>query len=533
MCASDDVLAGIRNLASAVFHLKSHEVSQTRKSGSFPSIVSDEGYRRLFRVACERAILLAETITIDVDLKSPFSKYGLSCSVENGGPSAYIDKSGNISSSILFLYKNYITNYLFQLDALQPISLNFRINDSEILCASLDSDQDTLRHSISLCLFDAMHATSGDSSPIFNSTIKLFSSIYFTVCHEIAHFVSGHFAVVSKADSEYSIYQRDQEKFLNDHIDESIRSWAREFSSDMYGIHRCMLAARILAHALKNERAYVEMLCGGIAVIANLSRGLFDVYKTHPSAFSRFIASLSATLNSISPVNNASSGFRPSYIPWPIEYDKHGYALLGSEAWVVLSLTYDRSIIGLSLLNNSDLVDHLGIDEKRSIIACAGLWRIGYGLDLGDADLISGNNNFSNVLRRSIAEFSSGMVDLCLDFNMKYAMGFPKGLIGMVRFADCAEYCRQILKCEGRDFLRESSSGVDVAQIIEEAFLRQYVVDPAYQSLDAIFSNIYSAVNGERAEGLGLSKQEEIDSMKRIADIAIEVAEEAREKGWR
>lgn len=523
MYAQEIVAEKVRECIELVQQLKSFEEDYCAKTGSFPNFVLNEEYRSIFQATCIANALLVQKITADTDLTLPFEKYGLQVLIDNSGPAACVSSEGVIRINLQFFYKLYLAEVLSFFPDIMASSQRYEVFSKDILVNTVGLSEDIVEKASYLLKLESALASTDENVQrvVF---FRFFGIVNFLICHELSHFVCGHCGVIRDADMYYSVSNEQIELKPPEWSTEVARSWAREFCCDMYATTRGMLNSRTLSHVLEDDRPYEHVMNGGTVVIANLSHGIFEVYKNHPSAFSRLIAHLAAIVNCVSPVSNAVTGFRPSYIPWKIDYGEDGYGVLDKRAWILLSETYDTAIYSLSVLNDRDLSSLSQDSMKKSINLCASMWRIGFGNRKEDIEENFDNPFINSLISGACFEFYSGMHDLCTVYNGFYASEFPIGLNGGLTFDDCRNYCEVVLGCEGKDFLTKELSGSQrLVDALEKAYLSTYVVDPAYQALDSIFSNIQAMSEPDRVRVEGLTRQEEFERLSTFADTLVKL----------
>lgn len=521
MFAKNDIWDFIKSVSNKIGELKFYESKTVGTTGAFPNIITDKFYQRIFSELCDEFLYLSQSINVDIDGKSPFKKYNVELSADFGGSDAAISIDRGIEINYLFLYKMYLMEPFFFYKVREIPNCDSDPARLKLLSMSLGVDESAIRKAIYIINHESVKFFEDEKSR-WSFAFRFFGIVNFIVCHELAHLVCGHFSLSNEIDTNHKMSNPDDPFDLKNWTIENSRSWAREFCCDMYASTRGMLCARALEGALGDGRTYVNVMSGGTVVIACLSNGVFETHDTHPSAFARTLAHLTAILNCVSPVSNAFSGFRPSYIPWEIEYDENGYGVLTSSQWMILSETYDRAMFGLSVLNGVNLSALADDEFKKQISTCPSLWRIGYGQLPEDIDLISDDNVINNILKRASFEFYSGMRDLCTMYNMNYASSFPSGMMSELSLSDCIKFCENALFAEGRDFYTRTMDE-KMIEIMDVAFLRGYPIDPAYQSLDAIFSNIQFLSEPRQQRVDGLSKNDEFEALKKFGEMLVYV----------
>lgn len=521
MSVKSEVWEFLKSVTSDIGQLKYHELNSVAKNGVFPNIMLDEAYQEIFSSLCDKFISFSKSINVDIDGKSPFEKYHVDVTASFGGHDAAISLGRGIEINYLFLYKMYLMEpfFFYQLDEIPDFDKELR--QLELLSQCVGVHGSTINKAVFVLNREA-HGFFESEKSRWLFAFRFLGIVNFILCHELAHLVCGHFSLKHEMDTDHNMSSRDDTFDFEKWTIENSRSWAREFCCDMYASTRGMLSARMIEGALGDNRTYVNMMSGGTVVIACLSGGVFETHATHPSAFARTLAHLTAILNCISPVSNAYSGFRPSYIPWEIEYDEHGYGALTSQQWKILSATYDRAMYGLSALNGINLGALTDDDFKKQISTCPTLWRIGYGQSPDDIDLISDDVQINRILKNATVEFYSGMQDLCTFYNMKYASSFPDGLMSDLTLRDCINFCESKLLAKGQDFYTKTMDA-EMIKTMDHAFLSGYPVDPAYQSLDAIFSNIQFLSDPDQQRVDGLSKLDEFEALRRFGEMIVRI----------
>ena len=387
-------------------------------------------------------------------------KYSIRIKLTDTNEAAWINHSGDISISIFFLYKMYLMERLIH------------HHDSEFLCPT-DYDPSGIRdfesfgHSWrwtpellkNICFASEAQSRIDKTDESHDSLfVRFFSAVCWVLCHEIGHYICGHFAAHKRLDFHYQVAPIGSSSLSHDDV---LPFHGIEFSADFYATYRTLIIWNMVYSCTNNERALGAMLGGCSTALVSLSDQAlpFDDFSYHPSNLSRFVAFIASVINCSYPLNNANSGFIPDYALWKRESDEDNYGLLGNEELLLLQQAMLPPVRAVKRLQ---LNEFKSINERSlafAFLITASLWRIGYACEkedlpepLGGLQLTRGMR-LSTLLELCSIEFHTPMEDLCTRANIYYGSAFPEGMSGAVTLEMCHNYRKMYLADTGAQFV--------------------------------------------------------------------------------